>query len=39
MRLLNQGTQTIIHHDCHPGNLFWHDKTPGLLGACPRTNT
>ncbi len=31
MRFLNQRTQTIIHHDCHPGNLFWHDKTPGLL--------
>lgn len=31
MRLLNQGTQTIIHHDCHPGNLFWHKKGSGLL--------
>lgn len=31
MRFLAQGPQTIIHHDCHPGNLFWHDKKPGLL--------
>lgn len=31
MRFLAQGTQTIIHHDCHPGNLFWHGEKPGLL--------
>ncbi len=31
MRFLTQGKQTIVHHDCHPGNLFWHDKKPGLL--------
>ncbi len=31
MRFLAQGTQTIIHHDCHPGNLFWHNGKPGLL--------
>ncbi|MFK5950063.1 MAG: phosphotransferase [Methylococcales bacterium] len=31
MRFLAQGTQTIVHHDCHPGNLFWQNKKPGLL--------
>lgn len=31
MHLLSQGTQTIVHHDCHPGNLFWHQSQPGLL--------
>ena len=31
MRFLAQESQTIIHHDCHPGNLFWHDEKPGLL--------
>jgi len=31
MHFLTQGTQTIVHHDCHPGNLFWHNNKPGLL--------
>ncbi len=31
MHFLSQGTQTIIHHDCHPGNLFWKNAQPGLL--------
>ena len=31
MRFLNDGPQTLIHHDCHPGNLFWHQSKPGLL--------
>jgi hypothetical protein len=31
MRFLAQDAQTIVHHDCHPGNLFWHDEKPGLL--------
>jgi len=31
MRFLSQGPQTIIHHDCHPGNLFWDNCKPGLL--------
>lgn len=31
MQFLAQETQTITHHDCHPGNLFWHDQKPGLL--------
>lgn len=31
MRFLAQGAQTIVHHDCHPGNLFWQNNKPGLL--------
>lgn len=31
MHFLSQGIQTIIHHDCHPGNLFWQQEKPGLL--------
>jgi len=31
MRFLTQAPQTLIHHDCHPGNLFWHQTKPGLL--------
>lgn len=31
MHFLNQGPQTVIHHDCHPGNLFWQNNKPGLL--------
>ncbi|MCF6252909.1 MAG: ecdysteroid 22-kinase family protein [Methylococcaceae bacterium] len=31
MRFLSQGPQTIIHHDCHPGNIFWLNNKPGLL--------
>lgn len=31
MKFLNQGPQTLIHHDCHPGNLFWHQTFPGFL--------
>ncbi len=31
MRFLGQGAQTIVHHDCHPGNLFWQQNKPGLL--------
>ncbi|QWF70618.1 phosphotransferase [Methylomonas paludis] len=22
---------TLVHHDCHPGNLFWTDSGPGFL--------
>jgi Ser/Thr protein kinase RdoA (MazF antagonist) len=25
------GPPTVIHHDCHPGNLFWCGDAPGLL--------
>ncbi|CAG7857281.1 hypothetical protein MCAMS1_02050 [biofilm metagenome] len=31
MRFLSAGTQTLVHHDCHPGNLFWHNDEPGFL--------
>jgi hypothetical protein len=31
-RVLAEGPRTVIHHDCHPGNLFWTaDGAPGLL--------
>ncbi|OAI25690.1 aminoglycoside phosphotransferase [Methylomonas sp. LWB] len=28
---LSSGTKTLIHHDCHPGNLFWTSSGPGFL--------
>lgn len=28
---LATGPQTLVHHDCHPGNLFWLDSQPGFL--------
>lgn len=28
---LATGPQTLVHHDCHPGNLFWSDSQPGFL--------
>ena len=31
MALLNQGPQTLIHRDCHPGNFFWENNQPGFL--------
>ncbi|MGZ8136001.1 MAG: phosphotransferase [Methylococcaceae bacterium] len=31
MRFLAQIPQTLIHHDCHPGNLFWHKSQAGFL--------
>lgn len=31
MRFLTQAQQTLVHHDCHPGNLFWNQSQPGLL--------
>ena len=31
MRFLSGSPQTLIHHDCHPGNLFWNQSKPGLL--------
>ncbi len=31
MRFLNSAPQTLVHHDCHPGNLFWHKSKPGFL--------
>jgi hypothetical protein len=31
MRFLSTGTPTLVHHDCHPGNLFWQNDEPGFL--------
>ncbi len=30
-RFLASGPQTLVHYDCHPGNLFWTDSEPGFL--------
>lgn len=31
MRFLSSAPPTLVHHDCHPGNLFWNETQPGLL--------
>lgn len=31
MRFLSSAPLTLVHHDCHPGNLFWDETKPGLL--------
>ena len=31
MRFLSDAPQTLVHHDCHPGNIFWRQSQPGLL--------
>lgn len=33
MRFLADAPQTLVHHDCHPGNLFWNQQksTVGFL--------
>ncbi|MDD5271219.1 MAG: phosphotransferase [Methylovulum sp.] len=31
MRFLSARPQTLVHHDCHPGNLFWQHNRAGLL--------
>ena len=31
MCFLAKAPQTLIHHDCHPGNLFWNQSQLGLL--------
>lgn len=31
MHFLSNASQTLVHHDCHPGNLFWGESRPGLL--------
>ena len=31
MCFLAKAPQTLIHHDCHPGNLFWNQSKPCLL--------
>lgn len=30
-RVLAAGPQTLVHYDCHPGNLFWNGSEPGFL--------
>lgn len=31
MQFLNTDKPTLVHHDCHPGNLFWQGSKPGFL--------
>ncbi|MDD4914457.1 MAG: phosphotransferase [Methylococcales bacterium] len=31
MKFLAGGVQTLVHHDCHPGNFFWNGAVPGFL--------
>ena len=31
MAFLNDAPQTLIHHDCHAGNLFWQENKVGFL--------
>jgi hypothetical protein len=31
MRVMSNKHSTLVHHDCHPGNLFWQDGQPGFL--------
>jgi len=31
MRFLTDAPPTLVHHDCHPGNLFWNQSHPGIL--------
>ena len=31
MQVLAAGPKTLVHHDCHPGNLFWTQSQPGFL--------
>jgi aminoglycoside phosphotransferase (APT) family kinase protein len=31
MQLLADGPRTLVHHDLHPGNLFWQQSQPGFL--------
>ena len=30
-RFLNNEAKTLVHYDCHPGNIFWADNEPGFL--------
>ncbi len=30
-QVLGTGTKTLVHYDCHPGNIFWDDNEPGFL--------
>jgi len=31
MCFLSQPPFTLLHHDCHPGNLYWQQNQPGFL--------
>ena len=31
MQFLSKGALTLVHHDCRPGNLFWHNGQPGFF--------
>lgn len=31
MHFLSKDARTLVHHDYHPGNLFWHHANPGFL--------
>lgn len=30
-QLLNTDAKTLVHYDCHPGNIFWAGAEPGFL--------
>lgn len=30
-KMLAKHAQTLVHHDCHPGNIFWIEAEPGFL--------
>lgn len=30
-QLLNTDSKTLVHYDCHPGNIFWAGAEPGFL--------
>lgn len=31
MQTFAAGPRTLVHHDCHPGNIFWNKSESGLL--------
>lgn len=31
MHFLASAPQTLVHYDCHPGNIFWNNAKPGFL--------
>ena len=30
-RWLSKDVKTLVHYDCHPGNIFWDNNEPGFL--------
>lgn len=30
-KLLGTEAKTLVHYDCHPGNIFWAEQEPGFL--------